>query len=170
MLHESGVAVQGCRIGVLCDNPFAPHLQRGIAGGGAAAVALARTALDFLEAEPLDAIVVASGPGDEGLAIGEEEAQALARIHRGTVVAQFLGEMDREALLRNGFGVWPLAAPPRGHMGALLSDLGPEPIARLQAGGLKVGELLWRGRTRGLSDRESIEEAVMAGFATAIED
>jgi hypothetical protein len=30
-------------------------------------------------------------------------------------------------------------------MGILPSDIGPEPVVRLQAGGLKVGELLARG-------------------------
>jgi hypothetical protein len=41
--------------------------------------------------------------------------------------------------------VWPPEAPPPGHMGVLPSAVGPEPIVRLQAGGLKVGEVLARG-------------------------
>jgi len=41
--------------------------------------------------------------------------------------------------------VWPLRAPAAGHMAILPSAVGPEPIVRLQSGGLKVGEVLARG-------------------------
>jgi hypothetical protein len=41
--------------------------------------------------------------------------------------------------------VWPDKAPKPGHMGILPSALGPEPIIRLQVGGLKVGQLLVQG-------------------------
>ena len=44
--------------------------------------------------------------------------------------------------------VWPEAPPAPGHMAILPSAVGPEPIVRLQAGGLKVGEVLCgRGRS-----------------------
>ena len=38
----------------------------------------------------------------------------------------------------------PPVAPSRGHMAVLPSDVGPEPVVRLQAGGLKVAEVLLR--------------------------
>ena len=41
--------------------------------------------------------------------------------------------------------MWPEKAPKPGHMGILPSALGPEPIIRLQVGGLKVGQLLAQG-------------------------
>jgi hypothetical protein len=42
--------------------------------------------------------------------------------------------------------IWPVEAPPPGHMGILPAAVGPEPTLRLQSGGLKAGEVLWRYR------------------------
>jgi len=59
-----------------------------------------------------------------------------------------LCDADRAAAAAAGVPVWPPEAPPPGHMGVLPSAVGPEPIVRLQAGGLKVGEVLARGLDR----------------------
>jgi len=48
--------------------------------------------------------------------------------------------------------VWPPDEPAKGHMAVLPSAIGPEPIVRLQAGGLKVGEVLARGLTNATQD------------------
>jgi hypothetical protein len=58
---------------------------------------------------------------------------------------QYWGDLDRKSLTAAEVPVWPPQAPPAGHMGVLPSAIGPDPIVRLQAGGLKVGELLARG-------------------------
>ena len=58
---------------------------------------------------------------------------------------QYWGDVDRDALTDAGVPVWPPRPPAPGHMGVLPSAIGPEPIVRLQSGGLKVGELLARG-------------------------
>jgi hypothetical protein len=52
--------------------------------------------------------------------------------------------------------VWPAETPRPGHMGILPSALGPEPIVRLQSGGLKVGQVLAGGR-----DRASAEDLAL---------
>jgi hypothetical protein len=88
-----------------------------------------------------DAVVVALLPRPESR-LGEEEAKAIGRRWPGTVVVQFWGDVDREAMQEQGIRCWPKEAPVSGHMGILPSDLGPDPIVRLQAGGLKVGEIL----------------------------
>lgn len=44
-------------------------------------------------------------------------------------------------------------APPPGHQGILLSSTGLEPVVRLQAGGLKVGQVMARVQMSA-SDRE----------------
>ena len=49
------------------------------------------------------------------------------------------------ALVGAGVPVWPASAPRAGHMGILPSAVGPEPIVRLQTGGLKAGQVLARG-------------------------
>jgi hypothetical protein len=58
---------------------------------------------------------------------------------------QYWGDADREALAAAGVPVWPPRPPRAGNMGVLPSAVGPEPIVRLQSGGLKVGEVLARG-------------------------
>jgi hypothetical protein len=70
---------------------------------------------------------------------------ALGELAPGTVLVQYWGDADRAAAAAAGVPVWPPEAPPPGHMGVLPSAVGPEPIVRLQAGGLKVGEVLARG-------------------------
>src|SRR5262249_4644206 len=60
------------------------------------------------------------------------------------VVAQLWGDIDRDVLAAERVPYWPVAPVPRGHMGILPSAVGPEPVVRLQCGGLKVGELLAR--------------------------
>ena len=55
-----------------------------------------------------------------------------------------LGDIDGDAAELN-VPVHPDKAPGIGHMGILPSGIGPEAVVRLQAGGLKVGELLSRG-------------------------
>ena len=67
-------------------------------------------------------------------------------------MAQFWGDIDRASLASAGVAVWPERAPATGHMGVLPSSLGAEPVVRLQAGGLKVGELLSRGVRGGAHD------------------
>ena len=42
-------------------------------------------------------------------------------------------------------------------MGVLPSDIGPEPVVRLQAGGLKVGELLSRDTALDQADRAYLQ-------------
>ena len=88
-----------------------------------------------------DAVVVALRPAQHPV-LSDIVAQALADQAPGTIVAQYWGEVDREALIAAGVPVWPAVAPAPGHMGILPSAVGPEPIVRLQAAGLKVGEVL----------------------------
>ena len=63
-----------------------------------------------------------------------------------------------------GVSFWPRESAGAGHMGVLPSSVGPEPIVRLQSGGLKVGEVLWRARKDGATADESIDAAERSGF------
>ena len=102
-------------------------------------------------------------------AIAKEESKRIAA-SPGTVVCQFWGDMDHVALRGEGVSVWPLSPPHPGHMAILPSEVGPEPVVRLQCGGLKVGELLWRARRAGCSAREAVAQAVASGFANAVDE
>ena len=80
--------------------------------------------------------------------LGAAAVTALGELAPGTVLVQYWGDADRAAAAAAGVPVWPPEAPHPGHMGVLPSAVGPEPIVRLQAGGLKVGEVLARGLDR----------------------
>jgi hypothetical protein len=88
--------------------------------------------------------------------VSAAEAKLLSEKAPGTVLVQYWGDADRLALAAAGVPVWPVIAPSAGHMGVLPSAIGPEPVIRLQAGGLKVGQLLAGGL-----DQVSAEERAL---------
>jgi hypothetical protein len=149
LLADGGVAVYGSRILVLCDNPFARFLQDGLERAGA--IVDVREVLPIEdEARDHDAILVALRPTAAPV-LGRVDAFRIGSYWKRAVVAQFWGDVDRAALTEAGVPVTPANAPSIGHMGVLPSAIGPEPVVRLQAGGLKVGEVLskWPAATEG---------------------
>jgi len=164
MLLDAGVAVWGSRILLLCDNPFGPFLERGLAQSGAVVQVsdILKPESEFTE---FDVILVALRPRDEPV-IGQREADLIARNHAGAIVAQFWGDLDRSALESCNVPFWPLAAPLPGHQGILPSSIGPEPVIRLQTGGLKVGEVMARARLSKDSRRNTVEGAIAAAVAS----
>jgi hypothetical protein len=101
--------------------------------------------------------------------LGITELEALARLAKDAILAQFWGDVDRVYARRSGFRLWPLTAPADGHMGILPSALGPEPIARLQSGGLKAGEVMARAMQKAVAGHaEAVRASVAAGFGQAI--
>ena len=139
LLADAGVAVCGSRILLLCDNPFRPFIEGGLAGAGATVVSAGQIGAE--DSGPLDAILVAQRPNGRPV-LSAIDAATLAKSWPGAVVAQFWGDLDRTSLTVAGVPFWPIEGPARGHMGILPSEIGPEPIVRLQSGGLKVGQIL----------------------------
>ena len=142
-LHDAGIAVRDCNIVSLCDNDFAPFIRKGLENCGARVVESRRLTEQVLT-QRCDAIVVALKPGGAPV-LTAADADLLGKHAPGTVVVQYWGDIDRQALARARIPVWPPQQPMAGHMAVLPSAIGPEPIVRLQAGGLKVGEVLARG-------------------------
>ncbi|MHA3774173.1 hypothetical protein ACXR0O_21805 [Verrucomicrobiota bacterium sgz303538] len=143
LLHDAGLPVYRNRIGVLCDNQFDEPIMRALSGIGAEAHCL--TTAERLQRDSWDAILVALQP-TANPRIGAGEAAYLSSVSGpGTLVAQFWGDVDRDALQSANMRVWPPMPPKRGHMAILLSSIGPEPIVRLQTGGLKAAEWILRG-------------------------
>lgn len=161
LLLDAGVAAHGARVLLLCDNPFRPFLESGLRAAGAE-VETAGTLADA-PGDGYDAFVVALRPGPRPV-VGADEARAFAARCPGAVLAQFWGDVERP----EGVPFWPPRAPGPGHMGILPSAVGPEPVVRLQAGGLKVGELLWRARAGGASAEEAVAAAVRSGFGQSV--
>jgi hypothetical protein len=170
MLLDTGIAVHGSRVLVWCDNPFRPFLLKGLMQAGAVVETVERLE-DGGEALGADAILVALRPQAQPV-VGSREAEAIARRYPTAVVAQFWGDMDRRALAHWRVPFWPLESPPPGHQGILLSSLGPEPVIRLQCGGLKVGQVMADVRisqTGGPASHDAaIAAAVASGFGQAL--
>ena len=145
-LHDAGIAVYDSDIVLLCDNPFAPFIANYLRGGGARVVQVAELGAEALAGGP-DAVLLALRPTAEPV-LGAAAVTALGELAPGTVLVQYWGDADRAAAAAAGVPLWPRQAPHPGHMGVLPSAVGPEPIVRLQAGGLKVGEVLARGPGR----------------------
>lgn len=143
-LHDCGVAVYGNRIALLCDNAFAPWIHRGLSALGAHAETF--THWDQVGDGAWDAIVVAMSPGSPGSVDARAARHLAAASPPGASIVQFWGDVDRAAVAANRLGIWPPMAPRPGHMGILLSAIGPEPVVRLQAGGLRAAELVFRHR------------------------
>ncbi|WP_229583398.1 hypothetical protein [Paracoccus sp. S-4012] len=144
MLTDAGLVIRGARIQLLCDNPFAPFIERGLRQAGAFVETAARPAAARMSDS--DAILVALDPS-RNAELDEETLGRLGALSPGALLAQFWGDIDREAADRVWSGaIWPRVTSRRGHMAVLLSDLGHEPIVRLQAGGLRAAELVARGK------------------------
>ncbi len=143
LLHDAGLSAAGRRIAVLCDNPFAPFLADGLTAAGASAEIF--DSADAVPSGPWDVVVVSLRPEDDRLRLADREIEHLAHVAPGALLAQFWGDIDRDAARRHGFSICPPNAPHPGHMAILLGALGPEPIIRLQTGGLRAAEIIHRG-------------------------
>lgn len=144
LLLDAGIPVSQSRILVCSDNLFGPFLERGLSQSGAIVESVENLAArcGIWEA---DAVVIAMVPREQPV-VGRREAELIAQFYPAAVVAQFWGDLDRFELRRCNVPFWPIQAPRPGHQAALPSSIGPDPVVRLQAGGLKVGEVMARSR------------------------
>ncbi len=162
LLLDAGISVQLSRVLLLCDNPFAAYINDCLVAAGAR-VDLFGSLPASTNNAVYDAIVVALQPRPKPI-IDPGDADRIARFWPGAVVLQFWGDLDRTALTAEGVHVWPAEPPKPGHMGILPSAVGPEPIVRLQAGGLKVGEVLLRCRLENTSAAKAEEIVEQQGW------
>jgi hypothetical protein len=140
LLSDAGVCAYGSRLLLLCDNPFRGFIERELRAAGAELEVRRRLAAAPID-PALDAVVVALRPRS-GPVLDAADGETLAELAPGAVVVQFWGDLDRDGLLASGVPVWPELTPQPGHMAVLPSAVGPEPIVRIQAAGLKVGQVL----------------------------
>lgn len=157
LLADAAVSTYRGRLLLLCDNPFEPYLVDGLRRSGAHVLSRPALLADDLD-DSLDAIVVALRPGDADV-LDHGDLALIAARSRSAVLAQFWGDIPRQACADLGLACAPLQAPGRGHMGVLPSAVGPEPIVRLQAGGLRVAQtLMIDPADRSASDIEFLDE------------
>ena len=145
-LHDAGIAVRGSHLLLLCDNDFGPFIMRDLENAGADVRQAHQLTEDVLSPD-CDAVILAMHPRAEP-AFTADDALLLSRRAPGAILVQYWGDADRASLATAGVPVWPAETPRPGHMGVLPSALGPEPIVRLQSGGLKVGQVLAGGLDR----------------------
>ncbi|MCV9967057.1 hypothetical protein OIU34_35080 [Pararhizobium sp. BT-229] len=155
-LLDAGIPPFKTRVAVLCDNPFSDYLRRGLEGAGA--IVSSGPDFEFLrDGSQPDVLLVAQRPCWKPV-VSADDALWLSRHAPHTVIMQFWGDLDRSMLDTLGLRYWPEIAPPSGHMAVLPSAVGPEPIIRLQVGGLKVGQVLLKPREqRTAADMEYID-------------
>jgi hypothetical protein len=157
LLFDVGTSVRHTRIVVVCDNPFAPYLEAGLSAAGAV-VWSTRSVTDVDPAVDPDYVLVSLTPTGSPV-LKPADVHWIARTWPATVVVQFWGDLDRASLDDAGVRYWPVLAPPDGHMAVLPSQPGPEPVIRLQAGGLKVGSVLLKSPAdRTAFDMEFLDE------------
>lgn len=149
------------RILLICDNAFAPYIARTLIDCGAELEILTTVDLpsplgDYRRAarteREYDAVVVADPSPRPVIGSGDDAKYRPEEIGRFHALVQIFGDVDRDCL--GNVLCYPTSPPPKGHMGVNLSELGPDPVVRLQAAGLKVGEALSRfsGGAAGLMD------------------
>ena len=156
LLLEAGIPPFKSRIAILCDNPFAEYLRSGLERVGAI-VSLGPDLASIRSGPEPDAVLVAQLPC-WGSVISAENSVWVSQHWPSTAVVQFWGDLDRPMLSSLGIRHWPPAAPSPGHMAVLPSDVGPEPVIRLQAGGLKVAQILLKPpELRSTADLEYVD-------------
>lgn len=144
-LSDAGVSAYRGRFALLCDNEFRDYIVLGLEGVGASVDVFSSTP-QLIESgsQSYEALIVAMTPkGSE--ALPRVELQRVAHRWPDIVLVQFWGDVDRDACREADISYFPLDPPGQGHMGVLPSRVGPEPIVRIQTGGLKVGEVLRKG-------------------------
>lgn len=118
---------------VLSDNDFGPYIEFSLLSNKVH-VTLARH-VDANTPKDWDIVVIACTPP----AAGGRRVNLCGL--RAELFCQVWGDVERAT----GQGEWcPVTPPSAGHMGLLLSELGPSPVARLQAAGLKAAEAAFR--------------------------
>lgn len=154
LLLDAGIAVYTSKILLLCDNPFSSFIERGLVNAGADVDTFTTLAAAPTDKQ-YDAILVALQPQPQPV-LSAQDAEAIAKSWQGALVAQYWGDIERSAFLARNIPVCPELEPKPGHMGILPSAVGPEPIIRLQTGGLKAAEVIWR-QSVSPSDRKFVQ-------------
>ena len=97
-----------------------------------------------------EAIIFTAYPFDKNWIVDEKSqipAEKLIREFNDPFIIRYAGDMDTHESDIAGLKYYPSHVR-SGHMGILPSDIGYDPVIRLQAGGLKAGELMLKGEVK----------------------
>lgn len=166
-LLDSGVCLYENRFVLICNNQFGPYIAKTLKKvcKGLGVIDLSERKglygkeIDWLCEFPeikipdsykdCEAIIFTAYPFDKnwiGYDNSEIPASILLNEFNDPYLIRYAGDIDTAALDKAGIKYFP-AEVQSGHMGILPSDIGFDPVIRLQAGGLKAGELMLSGKT-----------------------
>ena len=137
------------RILLICDNSFLPYIAKTLLACGAELEILTNQELSSelavrcrsVEARSDYDAVIAADPGPQPvIGHGNNAKYNVEQIGNFAALVQVFGDVDRTCL--HDVVCFPASEPAKGHMGINLCELGPDPVVHLQAGGLKVGQIL----------------------------
>ncbi|MDZ5697838.1 hypothetical protein [Chelativorans sp. M5D2P16] len=143
LFSAARVAVRDARVALICGNPLAGNLERGLRAAGARIVVFPRPDMVFEHA--WNAVVLAQRPTTD-MQLDIRDLGHLAKVAPDAVILQYWGDIDRKAARYFGLEVWPPRTPGRGRLGLPLEVLGPEPTVQLAASALKAAELVLAGK------------------------
>lgn len=96
-----------------------------------------------------DGIIFTAYPFDNswiGKSDSEIKISGILNEFKNPYILRFAGDVDTETLRANDIPFYPEEVK-SGHMGILPSDIGFDPVIRLQTGGLKAAQLMLEGKT-----------------------
>lgn len=173
---EEEIEVFQSNIVLVGSGPMAGHAVRGLEALGAVVTVVSREPRDPIIEDRQDARTLA-GPHihdrlSEADALvlvehwedaeivgshGDITASQLAQLNPSIVVIHVCGSVDGDDIASADVRCTPSDPARFGHMSFTLGYVGPKPIVKLQAAGLRVGQLMARGRNAGASPIETVE-------------
>ena len=161
LIERGGLTVRDEKIVLLCNNEFGPYIAKTLCAKGVRLGVIATQT--HRERYPADAAWLSDTPGrlndhdfrDASAVVftaypfdqvwisphGPYPVTFFQEHFPRAVIMRFAGDIDTAALDTAGIRYFPQDVT-SGHMGVLPSDVGYEPVIRLQAGGLRVGQAM----------------------------
>jgi hypothetical protein len=152
-LFKEDLEIKGNNILLISDNDFGSYIENTLRCLGGNVYKNTKNRYH------IDAVVFAHTPKAAG---GNLDLNKIDLPRSAPLCCQLWGDVDRSYFSTRWI---PEIEPPKGQMGLLLSDLGFAPVVKLQAGGLKVGELLAKSRHNSKSLREFEKNLSDPGYA-----
>ncbi|HEY7675251.1 MAG TPA: hypothetical protein VH867_08535 [Burkholderiales bacterium] len=178
LVLEAGVEIFRSRIAVLGSGIFAEVAACALRALGAEVDGLPVAEDGSFDAQraaqvlpKTDALLVAEHRSRKQLlgASSFLDGKQLIELNPGLAIVHISGNVDQADLAAAGVRVHPEVLAPPGYMTVTTAYVGPAPVIRLHAAGLKVGEIMVRLRLQRLSpaqaERKALDHPLCQGFA-----
>ncbi|MBP9853332.1 MAG: hypothetical protein KBD53_00525 [Candidatus Omnitrophica bacterium] len=165
LIRRAGLTVENNTFMLICNNDFGPYIARTIVqqGGRLGVIDSPRNRAQYDSGEvwltdrledlkddtfhDCQAVIFTAYPFNQ-IWISDRASIPVDQLKKqfpNAVLLRFAGDVDTRALDREGIRYFPQDVK-SGHMGILPSDIGYEPVIRLQAGGLKAAQAFLENR------------------------